>query len=98
RLAPLPEEALRPAPEEANFGGVWQRLAERVGGPFGGAALESPALSSLEAELLASGGSAQATPFVLSERAVHKPLNCLLEVLHFNSISRARSGSLLQLI
>src|SRR4051812_5400091 len=40
---------------------AWQQLSRRVQGPFGGAALalEAPDFSSIEAELLSSGGRVQ---------------------------------------
>jgi len=65
----LLKHALKNLPEDGNAGRIWQQLAGRVRGPFGVAALEAPACTSFEAEIMATGGRAYLAPFALSDKA-----------------------------
>ena len=64
--------ALKSGPGESDAEHAWQRLSKRVQGPFGTAALEAPCLSSIEAELLTSGGRIQQAPFVLNDKVENR--------------------------
>jgi hypothetical protein len=65
----LLKHALERSPEPADGNRVWQELTRKVCGPFGAPALEAPSFTSLEFEMMASGGVVQPAPFVLSDRA-----------------------------
>jgi hypothetical protein len=65
----LLKHALKNLPEDSNAGHIWKQLADRVRGPFGVAALEAPAYTSFEAEIMATGGRAYLAPFALSDKA-----------------------------
>jgi hypothetical protein len=66
----LLKHALGTSRQEPNGSVVWQQLNRKVRGPFGTPALESPSLSSLEIELMQSGGLVQPAPFVVSDKAL----------------------------
>lgn len=89
--------------KERDTGHVWQQLSRRVQGPFGYAALEAPALDSLEAELLSSGGRVQQAPFVLNDKVTERAkrptmerasaVDGLWDMLRFGAPGRALGGS-----
>ena len=88
---------------EPDTGQVWQKLSRRVQGPFGFAALEAPALNSLEAELLATGGRVQQAPFVLNDKVTESgrrpnmerstAVEGLWDMLRFGATGRPLGGS-----
>jgi len=61
--------ALERSPEAADGNRVWQQITRKVLGPFGAPALEAPAGTSLELEMMVSGGRRQPAPFALSDSA-----------------------------
>jgi hypothetical protein len=61
--------ALERSPEEADGNRVWQQITRKVLGPFGSPALEAPAGTSLELEMMISGGRRQPAPFAISDNA-----------------------------
>src|SRR5437016_857619 len=99
----LLKHALKTTAQEPDTGHVWQRLSRRVQGPFGFAALEAPALDSLEAELLASGGRIQQAPCVLNDSVTERArrpamersaaIDCVWDMLRFGASGRAVGGS-----
>ncbi len=99
----LLKHAMKTATQRPDSGLAWQRLSRRVQGPFGVAALEAPALNSLEAELLASGGRIQQAPFVLNDKVTERgrrpcmesapAIDCLWDMLRFGASGRALGGS-----
>ena len=98
-LEHLLKYALKTLPEQSETTGrVWQQLSRRVLGPFGGAALEAPAFSGLEIELMASGGRSRPTPFVLSDRVrAGRPqgfgaLDSVCEMLRLDIAGRSRNS------
>jgi len=103
-LAHLLKHALKSLPEDTNSGRIWQQLANRVRGPFGVAALEAPAYTSFEAEIMASGGRAYLAPFALSDR-VRKPrrhhrdaIDLFVEMLRSDQSGRTHPAGALMLM
>jgi hypothetical protein len=95
----LLKHAMKTTSNVPDHGGVWQQLSRRVQGPFGYAALEAPALNSIEAELLTSGGRVQQAPFVLSDRVRersrerHSAVDSLCDMLRSGTTVRSALGS-----
>jgi hypothetical protein len=94
----LLKHAMKSTSSAPDNGRVWQQLSRRVKGPFG-FALEAPALDSIEAELLTSGGRVQQAPFVLSDRVRdrsqerHSAVDSLCEMLRSGTSVRSAIGS-----
>lgn len=88
-----------PAETESDNSHVWQKLARKMRGPFGAAALEGPTQSSLEIELTASGGWSRPIPFAVSTPHRQDPYNdvpghaTLWSFLRFDCIGLPQPGS-----
>ena len=95
----LLKHAMKTTSKTPDTGRVWQQLSRRVRGPFGYAALEAPALDSIETELLTSGGRVQQAPFVLSDRVRdhsrerHGAVDALCDMLRSGTSVRSPLGS-----
>jgi hypothetical protein len=68
--------ALERSPEAADGKRVWQQITRKVLGPFGSPALEAPAGTALELEMMVSGGRSQPAPFALSDNARGSQYQC----------------------
>jgi hypothetical protein len=99
----LMKHAMKSTSATPDNGRVWQQLSRRVQGPFGFAALEAPALNSIEAELLTSGGRVQQAPFVLNDKVTERSrdqgreqrgaVDCLWDMLRFGASGRTLGSS-----
>ena len=92
----LLKHAFKTEPAGLNPEHAWQKFSRRVQGPFGTAGLEAPDFSSIEAELLSSGGRVQQAPFVLNDRIEDQnshmertsAIDCLWSMLRPNASGR----------